>query len=154
MTTSIIKVRPMRWWDIDVVDPLEQELFPLDPWSIDQWWRELAQLHNHYFVVESAGELCGYAGLSISGIDADIQTIAIADSFQGKGIGRKLLNQLVARSRELGVTYIFLEVRSDNTSALSMYSSFGFAEISKRAKYYPDGTDAVILRRDDREISP
>ena len=153
MTTSIIEVRPMRWWDIDVVDPLEQELFPLDPWSIDQWWRELAQLHNHYFVVESAGELCGYAGLSISGIDADIQTIAIADSFQGKGIGRKLLNQLVARSRELGVTYIFLEVRSDNTSALSMYSSFGFAEISKRAKYYPDGTDAVILRREDREIS-
>ena len=143
----------MRWWDIDVVDPLEQELFPLDPWSIDQWWRELAQLHNHYFVVESAGELCGYAGLSISGIDADIQTIAIADSFQGKGIGRKLLNQLVARSREFGVTYLFLEVRSDNTSALSMYSSFGFAEISKRAKYYPDGTDAVILRRDDREIS-
>ena len=143
----------MRWWDIDVVDPLEQELFPLDPLSIDQWWRELAQLHNHYFVVESAGELCGYARLSISGIDADIQTIAIADSFQGKGIGRKLLNQLVARSRELGVTYIFLEVRSDNTSALSMYSSFGFAEISKRAKYYPDGTDAVILRRDDREIS-
>jgi len=154
MTTSIIEVRPMRWWDIDVVDPLEQELFPLDPWSIDQWWRELAQLHNHYFVVESAGELCGYAGLSISGSDADIQTIAIADSFQGKGIGRKLLNQLVARSRELGVTYIFLEVRSDNTSALSMYSSFGFAEISKRAKYYPDGTDAVILRRDNREISP
>jgi ribosomal-protein-alanine N-acetyltransferase len=154
MTTSIIKVRPMRWWDIDVVDPLEQELFPLDPWSIDQWWRELAQLHNHYFVVESAGELCGYAGLSISGSDADIQTIAIADSFQGKGIGRKLLNQLVARSREFGVTYLFLEVRSDNTSALSMYSSFGFAEISKRAKYYPDGTDAVILRRDDREISP
>jgi ribosomal-protein-alanine N-acetyltransferase len=144
----------MRWWDIDVVDPLEQELFPLDPWSIDQWWRELAQLHNHYFVVESAGELCGYAGLSISGSDADIQTIAIADSFQGKGIGRKLLNQLVARSREFGVTYLFLEVRSDNTSALSMYSSFGFAEISKRAKYYPDGTDAVILRRDDREISP
>ena len=153
MTTSIIKVRPMRWWDIDVVDPLEQELFPLDPWSIDQWWRELAQLHNHYFVVESAGELCGYAGLSISGSDADIQTIAIADPFQGKGIGRKLLNQLVARSLELGVTYIFLEVRSDNTSALSMYSSFGFVEISKRAKYYPDGTDAVILRRDDREIS-
>jgi ribosomal-protein-alanine N-acetyltransferase len=52
------------------------------------------------------------------------------------------------------VTYIFLEVRSDNTSALSMYSSFGFVEISKRAKYYPDGTDAVILRRDDRESSP
>ena len=65
-----------------------------------------------------------------------------------------MLDQLVDLSRDLGVTYIFLEVRSDNTSALSMYSSFGFVEISKRANYYPDGTDAVILRRDDRESSP
>ena len=154
MTASVIEVRSMRWWDIDVVDALEQALFPQDPWSIDQWWRELAQLHNHYFVVESSGELCGYAGLSISGGDADIQTIAISDSFQRKGIGQKLLDQLIDLSRDLGVTYIFLEVRSDNTSALSMYSSFGFVEISKRAKYYPDGTDAVILRRDDRESSP
>ncbi|MDE0975322.1 MAG: ribosomal protein S18-alanine N-acetyltransferase [Candidatus Nanopelagicales bacterium] len=154
MTTSVIEVRSMRWWDIDVVDALEQALFPQDPWSIDQWWRELAQLHNYYFVVESAGELCGYAGLSISGSDADLQTIGISDSFQRQGIGRKLLDQLVDLSRDLGVTYIFLEVRSDNTSALSMYSSFGFVEISKRARYYPDGTDAVILRRDDRERSP
>lgn len=143
----------MRWWDIAVVDPLEQTLFPQDPWSIDQWWRELAQLHNHYFVVETAGKLCGYAGLSVSGCDADIQTIAIADSFQGKGIGRKLLDQLLDRSRELDVTFIFLEVRSDNTSALSMYASFGFLEISKRAKYYADGADALILRRDDREVA-
>ncbi len=141
----------MRWWDIPAIDVLEGELFPYDPWSTDQWWRELAQLHNHYFVVESAGVLCGYAGLSVSGSDADIQTVAVADSFQGKGIGRKLLNQLVGRSHELKVAFIFLEVRSDNVSALSLYSSFGFYEISKRTKYYADGTDALILRRDDRE---
>ncbi len=141
----------MRWWDIPAIDVLEGELFPHDPWSTDQWWRELAQMHNHYFVVESAGVLCGYAGLSVSGSDADIQTVAVADSFQGKGIGRKLLNQLVDRSHELKVAFIFLEVRSDNVSALSLYSLFGFHEISKRTKYYADGTDALTLRRDDRE---
>ncbi len=151
MTTSTIGIRAMRWWDIPAIDVLEGELFPYDPWSTDQWWREMAQLHNHYFVVESAGVLCGYAGLSVSGSDADIQTVAVADSFQGKGIGRKLLNQLVDRSHELKVAFIFLEVRSDNVSALSLYSSFGFHEISKRTKYYADGTDALILRRDDRE---
>ncbi len=151
MTTSTIEIRAMRWWDIPAIEVLERDLFPHDPWSTDQWWRELAQLHNHYFVVESAGVLSGYAGLSISGSDADIQTIAVSGTFQGRGLGRELLNQLLGRSRELDVTFIFLEVRSDNANALSLYSSFRFVEISKRAKYYADGTDALILRRDDRE---
>jgi ribosomal-protein-alanine N-acetyltransferase len=141
----------MRWWDISVIDTLERDLFPHDSWSKDQWWRELAQLHNHYFVVESAGAISGYAGLSVSGSDADLQTIAVGESFQGQGIGRKLLSHLVALSVELKVTFIFLEVRDDNSAALSLYSSFGFKEISKRVRYYPDGSDALILRRDDRE---
>ena len=154
MTTSTIVIRPMRWWDITAIDKLERVLFPHDAWSTDQWWRELAQLHNHYFVTETAGVLSGYAGLSVSGGDADIQTIAVGELFQGQGIGRQLLAHVVALSVELKVTFIFLEVRDDNPAALSLYSSFGFKEISKRVNYYPDGTDALILRRDDRENRP
>ena len=151
MITPTIEIRPMCWWDIAEVDKLERDLFPHDPWSTDQWWRELAQLHNHYFVCESSGVLSGYAGLSVSGSDADIQTIAIGESFQGQGIGRQLLSHLVDLSVELKAIFIFLEVRNDNLAALSLYSLFGFKEISKRANYYPHGTDALILRRDDRD---
>lgn len=149
--TPTIEIRSMRWWDISAIDALERDLFTHDAWSTDQWWRELAQLHNHYVVVESGDVISGYAGLSVSGSDADIQTIAVGESFQGQGIGRKLLNHLVALSVELKVYFIFLEVRDDNSAALCLYSSFGFKEISKRVSYYPDGTDALILRRDDRE---
>ena len=141
----------MRWWDIAEIDKLERVLFPHDPWSTDQWWRELAQPHNHYFVSESSGVLSGYAGLSVSGSDADIQTIAVGEASQGQGIGRQLLSHLVNLSVELKVTFIFLEVRDDNSAALSLYSLFGFKEISKRVNYYPDGTDALVLRRDERE---
>jgi ribosomal-protein-alanine N-acetyltransferase len=149
--TSTIEIRPMRWWDIAEIDKLERDLFPHDSWSTDQWWRELAQPHNHYVVYESSGVISGYAGLSVSGSDADIQTIAVGESFQGQGIGRHLLGHLVDLSVELKVTFIFLEVRDDNSAALSLYSLFGFKEISKRVNYYPDGTDALVLRRDERE---
>ena len=151
MTTATVHIRSMRWWDISLIDVCERDLFPHDPWSTDQWWRELAQRHNHYFVAEITGDLCGYAGLSVSGTDADIQTIAVSRNFQGQGLGRLLLKKLIDRSRELGVIYIFLEVRRDNANALSMYTSCGFVEISKRNKYYADGSDALILRRNDRE---
>lgn len=151
MKASTIEIRPMRWWDIAEIDKLERDLFPHDSWSKDQWWRELAQPHNHYVVCESVGIVSGYAGLSVSGSDADIQTIAVSESFQGQGIGRKLLGHLVDLSVELKVTFIFLEVRDDNSAALSLYSVFGFKEISKRVNYYPDGTDALVLRRDERE---
>jgi ribosomal-protein-alanine N-acetyltransferase len=150
VTISTLVIRSLRWWDIPTIDALERALFPDDAWSTDQWWRELAQLHNYYVVVESAGEISGYAGLSVSGSDADIQTMAVGSSFQGQGIGRELLGHVIALSVELKVNFIFLEVRKDNLAALSLYSSFGFKEISKRVSYYPDGTDALILRRDDR----
>lgn len=145
------EIRPMRWWDIPEIDKLERDLFPHDSWSTDQWWRELAQPHNYYVVYESGGILSGYAGLSVSGSDADIQTIAVGESFQGQGIGRKLLGHLIDLSVVFKVTFIFLEVRNNNSAALSLYSLFGFKEISKRVNYYPDGTDALVLRRDDRE---
>lgn len=151
MKTSSIEIRPLRWWDIPEIDKLERDLFPHDAWSTDQWWRELAQPHNHYVVCECSGVLCGYAGLSVAGSDADIQTIAVGEQFQGHGIGRKLLGHLVDLSVELGVIFIFLEVRENNSAALSLYSLFGFKEISKRVNYYPDGTDALVLRRDERE---
>ena len=154
MSAPTVQIRKMRWWDIAQVDQLERELFPHDSWSTDQWWRELAQLHNHYFVVERDGVIAGYAGLSISGSDADVQTIAVGQAFQEQGIGRKLLTHLVDLSIEMKVTYIFLEVRSYNVSAIALYSSFGFKEINKRRNYYPDGGDAVILRRDERDARP
>ena len=47
----------MRWWDIDPVLELEQELFPEDAWSPGMFWSELAhargpQATRRYVVAE------------------------------------------------------------------------------------------------------
>ncbi len=145
-----LTIRRMHWADISAVDQLESELFPTDHWSVEQWWRELAAEHNHYWVAELSGKVIGYCGLSAQAPDADIQTIAIGVEHQGGGLGGRLLDYVLAAANELSIQFIFLEVRADNHSAISLYSSRHFSRISERAKYYPDGETAIILRRDSK----
>ena len=141
-------IKRMRWWDIPAVDMIEETLFPHDHWSVDQWWRELATPHNHYWVGELEDRIIGYAGLSVQSPDADIQTMAIKTSMQGNGYGGQLLDHMLEAAAELSVKQIFLEVREDNTAAIALYVSRGFQKISVRRNYYPDGTTAVIMRRE------
>lgn len=154
MTPVRTEIRPMRWWDIPTVDSLERKLFPNDPWSVEQWWRELATLHNHYWVAEEDGKLIGYAGLSVQAPDSDVQTIAIDSEVQGQGLGGLLLHEMLNRARELGVRSTFLEVRKDNAPAIALYSKAGFEQISERRNYYPDGSSAAIMRRIEPRENP
>ena len=137
----------MRWWDIPAVDTIEESLFPNDHWSVDQWWRELATPHNHYWVVEHDEQIIGYAGLSVQAPDSDIQTMAIEKSKQGIGYGGQLLDHVLGAAADLSAKQVFLEVREDNTAAIALYASREFENISVRRNYYPDGTTAVIMRR-------
>jgi ribosomal-protein-alanine N-acetyltransferase len=40
---------------------------------------------------------------------------------------------------------IWLEVHAQNVAALALYGSLGFQQVGRRAKYYRDGGDAVLL---------
>ena len=44
-------VRPMRWWDVERLLPLEDELFGHEAWSAPTWWSELAQPDQRDYVV-------------------------------------------------------------------------------------------------------
>jgi ribosomal-protein-alanine N-acetyltransferase len=92
-----------------------------------------------------------YAGLRAAPVDAgqgDIQTIAVRQSHQGRGLGRALLVDLMDEAQRRGVRELFLEVRADNEPAIALYQSLGFREIDRRAGYYqPDGVDAIVMCR-------
>jgi ribosomal-protein-alanine N-acetyltransferase len=142
----MIDVEPMRWWHIAAVHRLESVLFPGDPWSLEQFWQELAQQTRYYIVAMDHGEVVGYAGLFALGPDADVQTIAVRADRQGTGTGARLLQELLAGAASRGAGHILLEVRSDNLRALRLYERHGFEQISVRRRYYPDGGDALVMR--------
>jgi [ribosomal protein S18]-alanine N-acetyltransferase len=144
-----VTLRAMRWWDIELVLPWEQLLFPQDPWTAAGFWSELAGVPEtrSYLLADVDGELAGYGGLMCVSDAADIQTIAVVPHHQGRGVGRALLEALMAEAARRGVTTVMLEVRSDNAPAIALYESHGFDRQAHRRNYYGPGHDAVVMRR-------
>lgn len=141
-----VDVRRMTWRDLAHVVELEQGLFPVDAWSAELFWGELAQPSRHYCVAETGGAIIGYGGIMAIGATADLQTIAIAGQAQGTGTGRRLLETLIAIALDQGCTEMLLEVRSDNAAAQRLYLARGFEVIANRRDYYGTGIDAQIMR--------
>jgi ribosomal-protein-alanine N-acetyltransferase len=146
----------MRWWDVERLLPVERALFGDTAWSAEAFWSELAHPDSRCYLVADAddelpgradGELLGYAGLMVSGTEADVQTVAVADTAQGRGIGARLLDALVAEAAARGATSLLLEVRADNAAAVALYTRFGFEQIAVRRRYYqPADVDALVMR--------
>ena len=142
-------MRPMRWTDIEQLAALERELFPDDAWTAPTWWAELAARPRREYVVEDGpgGTIDGYAGLDLGGEVADVMTMAVAPGAQRRGLGRRLLDELVARAEGDGAAYLMLEVRDDNTAARKLYDAKGFELLATRRRYYqPGDVDAHVLR--------
>ena len=141
-------LRRMRWWDVDDVVALERDLFPHDAWSTEQFWSELAHAPESrwYAVHEDDQGVDGYVGLYAVPPEGDVQTIAVAPRSQGRGVGRELLDALVAEARRRGCAQLFLEVLDGNEAALALYARAGFERMGRRTSYYGPGLDAVILR--------
>ncbi|MDT7573068.1 MAG: [ribosomal protein S18]-alanine N-acetyltransferase [Actinomycetota bacterium] len=139
----------MRWWHIDDVLALEQELFADDRWTARTYWSELGQLDTrHYLVAREGEDVVGYAGLCDYPDEAFVQTIAVAATSQGKGLGALLLQALLDEAERRGQHRVLLEVRADNDSAIALYERFGFRRTGVRRGYYqPSGADAVVMTR-------
>lgn len=149
-------LRPMRWWDIADVLPIEHELFGAEAWSARMLWSELAQRDSRHYVVAEADEapegdrreVLGYAGLAVFGDEGWVLTLGVRRSAQRLGLGSRLLEALLATSDRRGTSTVLLEVRIDNLGARALYERYGFRQIGIRKGYYqPSGTDAVVMQR-------
>ncbi|HVQ52978.1 MAG TPA: ribosomal protein S18-alanine N-acetyltransferase [Mycobacterium sp.] len=130
---------------------LESQLFDGDdPWPARAFLAELEAKHNHYVAARADDKLVGYGGIARLGrkkpYEYEIHTIGVDAAYQGQGIGRQLLTALLEYAN--GGT-IFLEVRTDNEAAISLYESVGFVRVGRRRRYYrASGADAYTMRRD------
>jgi ribosomal-protein-alanine N-acetyltransferase len=147
-----VELRPLRTDDVARCAELEKTLFPADdPWSEHAFRSELAAPRNHYVGAYADDLLVGYAGLSLAGharaLEGEVHTIGVDPRWQGQGIGKLLLEALLKCADEAGAP-VFLEVRTDNTTAIRLYEKYGFEQIGLRRRYYqPSGADAYTMAR-------
>lgn len=145
-------LRAMVPADIDVITALDAQLFGVDCWPRYMFEAELAQPETRRYIIaevpDNAGgrHLAGYAGLMCVEPVGDIQTIGVLPEFEGRGIARAMLADLIAEATRRGALEIMLEVSSTNPRAQDLYRRYGFAHIHTRRRYYKDGSDGLIMR--------
>lgn len=144
MTTAL---RPATVEDVPALARLEQELFGIDAWSADLLTAEVTGPRRRTVVaVDEAGQVVGYAVTLQTDDVLDLQRIAVDPAHRRAGVATRLLVEVQALGRDDRAHRMLLEVSAANTAALSFYAARDFVQIDRRARYYRDGTDAVVMR--------
>ena len=120
-----------------------------DPWPAAAFTRALAAPHARYVGARADDLLVGCAGIARLGrtppFEYEIHTIGVDPAYQGRGIGRRMMTELLTDADSV----VYLEVRTDNPTAIALYTSLGFATVGLRKRYYrASGADAFTMRRD------
>jgi ribosomal-protein-alanine N-acetyltransferase len=146
---SLLELAEMRWFHIEDLLPIEEELFGEEQWSAGMFWNELA-LGHHYLVALDGERIVGYAGLAVTAPDeAWVQNIGVRKDAQRRGLGRRLLEALLAEAGRRGTPKVLLEVAVDNGPAQKLYAEYGFEAVGIRRGYYqPSNTDALVMMRE------
>jgi len=116
-----ITVRPARAEEVPVLTEFIRP-FVEEKTILPRTAEELQTLAPNGFVAEYRGEIVGFAALEIySPKLAEIRSLAVAESAQGRGVGKRLVDACVRRAHERNI----LEVMAIS-SAENFFRSCGF----------------------------
>ena len=89
---------------------------------------------GRFYLVRYSGEIAGVGCLKKLDKDtAEIQRMYVSPVFRGKGIGRVIVDRLIADARSIGYRRLKLESLKFLEAAHSLYRSVGFREIKPYA---------------------
>jgi ribosomal-protein-alanine N-acetyltransferase len=146
-TAAPFHIRPAKLGDVPAVHAIEQEVFS-DPWST-QDFRDCVTSEALFLVADVDGKVGGYAVALDAADEGEILNLAVAPGTRRHGLGRALVDAMIAELQEREVYHVYLEVRESNAPARALYAAHGFQEVGRRKQYYRRPVeDAIVLRRD------
>ncbi|MEM2880621.1 MAG: ribosomal protein S18-alanine N-acetyltransferase [Candidatus Methanomethylicaceae archaeon] len=144
MFANSAEVRDATLNDLNEIYAIEKESFS-DPYP-KPLLKAFFYHPGAYIVAVVRGKVVGYAiGIIRFRSLGHIISIAVEKDFRGKGIGKKLLHELIKRLSGMGAKKIRIEVRESNEIAINLYKKTGFTTKEKISRYYPDGEDALVM---------
>ena len=125
-------LRPLQATELAILARLHGICFA-DAWS-ETPLAELLASPGVFGILADGGE--GFVLARAVAGEAEILSIGVVPAHRRKGIGRELLSAAAVEAGRRGAERLFLEVASDNESALSLYRQAGFVKVGRRAGYY------------------
>lgn len=125
------------------------------PWSRASIEGALADRAARTRVAWSTGDVAGTGGSSpvLGGFvlarrildEVEIDLVGVAPDLRRQRLAVRLLEALLEDERRAGARVAQLELSAANAPAAALYASLGFVVVGRRPRYYPDGSDALLL---------
>lgn len=142
-------IREFTAGDFETLWQLDQECFAPE---IAYSQRELKAYLRHrgaltLVATDSQGDIAGFI-VAHGGPTGHVITIDVVASARRAGVGSLLLRAAEDRLRAQGSLAVGLETAVDNLSALAFYKRHGYSVIRTRPRYYSNGVDAMVMKKD------
>ncbi|MGA2886623.1 MAG: ribosomal protein S18-alanine N-acetyltransferase [Terracidiphilus sp.] len=152
LSSAAVRVRRMKLADLDRVIEIAESLREAPQWPRSAYLTALdpeATPRRIALVAEDSvsSAVVGFTVASLLPPQAELETIAVAQAAQRRGLARRLFTTLSAELNSAQVAQINLEVRASNLPALGLYRLLGFAETGHRTHYYHDPVEDAVLMR-------
>jgi len=145
-----IGLRPVRRDDVDALLALDRACFrPGIAYSRAELQYFLFHARSVSVLAEDENGIAGFAivkfhfekGLCVG----HIITIDVAEAQRRRGVGRLLMDALLASCHQAEATSLRLEVAVDNAGAIAFYERLGFTETGRIPGYYMGKLDALTM---------
>ena len=116
------------------------------PWS-EATFLDCTTAPYECWVMLCDGQVIGFAILLVVLDEVTLMDIAISEELRGQGAGKRMLDFVINRCKQLNSSNCFLEVRESNMAAHTLYLNSGFELLERRKGYYPtkDGREDALM---------
>jgi len=145
-----LRVRRMQSEDLPRVIELDRNSFSL-PWPERSFRFELEKNEvSRCWVAEllPADGVPLLVAMIVVWLIADevhVATLAVAPEHRRQKIAQRLLAHSLIDAYHSGANSSFLEVRSSNHAAITLYQRFGYRQVAVRRHYYKDNNEDALL---------
>lgn len=141
-----VEIRDLTHADLARVMEIENRVFST-PWRRTTFAGLLMRDDTDLLAAVDGERLVGYAVCWTILDQAELGNVAVAPDHRGRGLGRRLVEVVLARVRGRGAKECFLEVRESNHGAQTLYRECGFEVVGRRRRYYSSPVeDALVMR--------
>ena len=138
-------IRKANASDVSNLHALEREIFTPENFPLSRASLSYHVKNNLIYVAEIEGEIAGYILALVKRRHAKLYSLGVNSLYRGQNVASKLLETIIFELLHMGFKHIFLEVRTDNETAIALYKKFGFNVKKTLEAFYLDKRDAYLM---------
>jgi ribosomal-protein-alanine N-acetyltransferase len=146
-----LSIRAATVADLPAMMALEKRAATAAHWSAEQYEAlfRASDPDRVALIMREDSDLQGFVIARVLGEEWEIENIAVAGPARRRGLGTRLLGELLDSARAKDAAAVFLEVRESNQAARALYEKWAFRKSGRRPRYYKGPAEDAILYRLD-----